>query len=62
MTIAVYWDVKNPVMSFYKMCFQDEETPSTLYKLAALLLKNDLVELDNLYPHVSHHVILGNLK
>lgn len=33
--------------------FQDDETPASLLKLAAILLKNELVQLDTLYPHVS---------
>ncbi|XP_052792425.1 THO complex subunit 2-like isoform X2 [Mya arenaria] len=32
--------------------FKDDETPSSLFKLAAILLKNDLVHLETLYPHL----------
>jgi len=31
---------------------QDDETPVSLTKLAALLLKHNLVNLETLYPHV----------
>jgi hypothetical protein len=33
--------------------FQDEETPASLYKVAALLLQHSLIDLETLYPHVS---------
>ena len=31
----------------------DSKTPDTLYKLTACLLRNNLIELEQLYPHVS---------
>lgn len=44
--------------------FQDQpgaSTPSSLFHLAALLIKHGLVELDDLYLHVSFF-ILNNLN
>ena len=34
---------------------QDSETPSSIYKVAALLLYNGLIDLSTLYAHVSNN-------
>ncbi|KAL4230734.1 THO complex subunit 2 [Mactra antiquata] len=39
-------------LGFKFQFFKDDETPGTLFKIAALLLKNELVQLDVLYPHL----------
>ncbi|XP_060572351.1 THO complex subunit 2-like isoform X2 [Ruditapes philippinarum] len=39
-------------LGFKFQFFKDDETPMSLFKLAALLMKNELVQLDTLYPHL----------
>ncbi|VDI35716.1 THO complex subunit 2 [Mytilus galloprovincialis] len=41
------------IMGFKFKFYASEETPQSLYKMAAVLLENGLVDLDLLYPHLS---------
>uniref|UniRef100_K1QG84 THO complex subunit 2 n=1 Tax=Magallana gigas TaxID=29159 RepID=K1QG84_MAGGI len=40
------------ILGFKFRFFQDEETPTSLYKVAALLLQHNLIDLETLYPHL----------
>lgn len=44
--------------------FQDPsgETPSSLYRVAAVLLQHNLIDLEDLYVHVSDSATLSNVK
>ncbi|XP_069131332.1 THO complex subunit 2-like isoform X4 [Argopecten irradians] len=41
------------ILGFKFHFFKEEETPASLYTLAAQLLQNGLIDLDTLYPHLS---------
>ncbi|KAL3879965.1 hypothetical protein ACJMK2_032241 [Sinanodonta woodiana] len=41
------------ILGFKFQFYANEETPSSLFRLAAVLLKNDLIDLDGLYPHLA---------
>ncbi|KAJ8298480.1 hypothetical protein KUTeg_025011 [Tegillarca granosa] len=41
------------ILGFRFHFYKGEETPESLYKLAGLLLKHELVDLDSLYPHLA---------
>ncbi|OWF53939.1 THO complex subunit 2-like isoform X2 [Mizuhopecten yessoensis] len=41
------------ILGFKFHFFKEEETPASLYTIAALLLQNGLIDLDSLYPHLS---------
>lgn len=40
-------------MKFEAYASQGEETPSSLYKLCAMLIKHSIVSVDDLYPFLS---------